>query len=592
MSCYLAVYKENILGKDSFETFLNKKKHTLVHLYETLPCCECIVSKKINGERLVSRKQFLVLYKSIDRNKVYYHNKYACRKLTQICTCNYSANDNVDVKVVDIILANYIIKRCGKREQGVDNWIEQIKDVRNKIFHLSDIQKITDHKFNRIWTQLEGSILGIANLMGSVYVDEIEKKILQTKEHIFISSYMLKYEKLCCDYWRNKCAEFERAQIQVFEKKTEALHMKDPKVFSKSMEKDCQKTMEEIQGTSQINSDDEHDQAEKADHPSAIHDCKTRTEFDESVRFKSYFQFDISRRLRLQIEPIQNSLISDCVIKNDHLVFTDYFNNILHIYNINGSHYRTIRLSNHPKCIAVIKENDVAVSFNRDIEIIDINTEQVKNTIVTRGVTSGISYQNKLMYVVIGHRTIDVMKITGEIFRSIHCPFQSLHIGLSTDTDSLFLTDPLTLTVYCCDLYGSVRWKFSNVKMPMPTGVTTDDNGNVYIVCNKSNNVVVVSPDGKHHKELLTEKDGLQKPTGIYYDKSNDCLLGGARPKIVKIQKLSHSEFENRRSLANQHNTREITTRILRLIWNRHISLQQKHTKKNPEGLTCLKTTT
>ncbi|XP_076086814.1 uncharacterized protein LOC143057394 [Mytilus galloprovincialis] len=406
--------RENILGKDSFETFLNKKKHTLVHLYETLPCCECIVSKKINGERLVSRKQFLVLYKSIDRNKVYYHNKYACRKLTQICTCNYSANDNVDVKVVDITLANYIIKRCGKREQGVDNWIEQIKDVRNKIFHLSDIQKITDHKFNRIWTQLEGSILGIANLMGSVYVDEIEKKILQTKEHIFISSYMLKYEKLCCDYWRNKCAEFERAQIQVFEKKTEALHMKDPKVFSKSMEKDCQKTMEEIrkfrtyvnninilikvfgktedvntllvnediqrvpvflqlelpaswsrtkvleyleemrinetsemnlriiavspddlnlyseiaktvlskvdllkdevqkllsgmlleavinskesaevgfnvtiptitEETSQINSDDEHGQAEQPDHPSAIHDCKTRTEFNEET---------------------------------------------------------------------------------------------------------------------------------------------------------------------------------------------------------------------------------------------------------------------------------------------------------------------
>ncbi|CAG2225164.1 unnamed protein product [Mytilus edulis] len=372
--------------------------------------------------------------------------------------------------------------------------------------------------------------------MGSVYVDEIEKKILQTKEHIFISSYMLKYEKLCCDYWRNKCAEFERAQIQVFEKETEALHMKDPKVFSKSMEKDCQKTMEEIrkfrtyvnninilikvfgktedvntllvneeiaktvlskvdllkdevqkllsgmlleavinskesaevgfnvtiptitEGTCQINSDDKHDKAEKADHP-AIHDCKTRTDFDEGTsQINSDDEHD-------QAEKADHpSAIHDCKTRTE---------------------------------FDVIKENDVAVSFNRDIEIIDINTEQVKNTIVTRGVTSGISYQNKLMYVVIGHRTIDVMKITGEIFRSIHCPFQSLHIGLSTDTDSLFLTDPFNSTVYCCDLYGSVRWKFSNVKMPMPTGVTTDDNGNVYIVCNKSNNVVVVSPDGK-----------------------------------------------------------------------------------------------
>ncbi|XP_052083318.1 uncharacterized protein LOC127720645 isoform X2 [Mytilus californianus] len=448
----------------------------------------------------------------------------------------------------------------------------------------------------------------------------------------------------------------KRAQVQVIEKKARALHMKDHKVFSKSMEKDCHKTMEEIQKlktivdnidilikvfgksedvntllvnediqrvpvflqldlpaswnrtkvleyldemringtsdmnikimavspddlniyseiaktvlnkvdllkdevqkllsgmlleaaidpkqsaevgfsltipkiteeTSEINSEDEHDEAEQADHPSAIDDCQTRTEFDEPVRLKSYFKFDISRRQKLQLEAIQNSLISDCVITNDQLVFTDYFNNILHIYNINGSHNRDIRLSNHPKCISVIKDTDVAVSYNRDIEIIDINTGELKNTIVTRGVTSGISYQNGLMYVVICHQKIDVMKMTGEIVRSIHCPFQSLYISLSTDTDSLLLTDSLTLTVYCCDLYGSVRWKFTNDKMHMPTGVTKDGNGNVYVVCNESNNVVVVSPDGKHHKELLTKKDGLQKPTGIYYDKSNDCLL-------------------------------------------------------------------
>lgn len=35
-----------------------------------------------------------------------------------------------------------------------------------------------------------------------------------------------------------------------------------------------------LEETSQINSDDEHGQAEQPDHPSAIHDCKTRTEFN------------------------------------------------------------------------------------------------------------------------------------------------------------------------------------------------------------------------------------------------------------------------------------------------------------------------
>lgn len=54
----------------------------------------------------------------------------------------------------------------------------KIKDVRNEIFHLSDTQEITDDKFNRKWIQLQGSILGIAELIDSAYAVEIERKIL------------------------------------------------------------------------------------------------------------------------------------------------------------------------------------------------------------------------------------------------------------------------------------------------------------------------------------------------------------------------------------------------------------------------------
>lgn len=205
----------NILGSCSFESFLNskKEKHKLVHVYETNECCEC-VSEKIKGERLISRKQFSLLYKSDDTKQIKSHKKYAGGKVSQICTCNYSAVQNIDVKIVDITLANYIIQKCGKPDLGVNNWIEQIKDVRNEIFHLSDTQEITDEKFKRKWTKLEGSVLGIATLIDITYATEIEKKILQTKKLVFIPEYVLKYEILCRDYWRHKCAEFEVSMKQ------------------------------------------------------------------------------------------------------------------------------------------------------------------------------------------------------------------------------------------------------------------------------------------------------------------------------------------------------------------------------------------
>ncbi|CAG2217848.1 unnamed protein product [Mytilus edulis] len=200
--------KEKILGSDSFESFLNKEKHKLVHIYETSPCCECRILS-INGEKLISKKQLHMLYKSDEGNQIHDHKEYTGNKLTRICICKYSAKAHIDVRVVDITLANYIIQKCGKHALGIDNWIEQIKDVRNEIFHLSDIQEMTNDIFDRKWSKLEGSIMGIAKVIGSAYPVETEQMIMQTKKLTIVDDYMLKYEIICRDYWRNKCTEFE-----------------------------------------------------------------------------------------------------------------------------------------------------------------------------------------------------------------------------------------------------------------------------------------------------------------------------------------------------------------------------------------------
>lgn len=208
-------------------------------------------------------------------------------------------------------------------------------------------------------------------------------------------------------------------------------------------------------------------------------------------------------------------------------MFADYARNSLLIYDINGSYNRKIKLSSNPLSISVINENDVAVSYYRGqrIEIISINTGKVKKVIETNDVIHVISYQNGLIYAVVDDQNIDVMSMTGKLIRSFKCPSKSIVQCLLTDTDSMFLTDPSTGTLYCCDLYGSVKWKFTDDTINWPTKVITDGNGNVYVSCEVSNNVVVVSSDGKYHKELLSKKDGLKNLTAISYDKSNNCLL-------------------------------------------------------------------
>lgn len=208
-------------------------------------------------------------------------------------------------------------------------------------------------------------------------------------------------------------------------------------------------------------------------------------------------------------------------------MFTDYARKSLLIYGLNGRYNREIKLSSNPLKLSVINENDVAVSYFRGqcIEIISIKTGKVENKIVTSGVTGLIAYQNGQMHVVINYRKIDVMNMTGNIIRSFPSPLKSAAHDLAADNHSLFFTSTKDDSLYCCDLNGSNRWNLTDDKMILPLRVTTDKDCNVYVSCYISNNVVVVSPDGKHYEELLTEKDGLKNPTMIYYDKKHDCLL-------------------------------------------------------------------
>ncbi|CAG2211871.1 unnamed protein product [Mytilus edulis] len=81
-------------------------------------------------------------------------------------------------------------------------------------------------------------------------------------------------------------------------------------------------------------------------------------------------------------------------------------------------------------------------------------------------------------------------------------------------------------SIYCCSLDGKSMWNvYKNDEIQYLQGVTTDDEGNVYVTNTSTNTVIVVSDDCEHYKELLTESNGLNEPFGIYFDKTENILL-------------------------------------------------------------------
>jgi sugar lactone lactonase YvrE len=97
---------------------------------------------------------------------------------------------------------------------------------------------------------------------------------------------------------------------------------------------------------------------------------------------------------------------------------------------------------------------------------------------------------------------------------------------VATSGDKLYYTNTNTNTVTCCDLHGTTQWEFKdNRVLQHPRGISVDNDGNMYVVGYYSNNVVVISPDGQRHRQLLSFKDGLSYPTVLDYDRFTNRLL-------------------------------------------------------------------
>ena len=112
---------------------------------------------------------------------------------------------------------------------------------------------------------------------------------------------------------------------------------------------------------------------------------------------------------------------------------------------------------------------------------------------------------NHIVYLDHKGTLIDRVKIPGN---------NSAHISLRDDT--IKCTDWKTNTIYCYTLTGQHTWAFKDENVIRePMGIALDKQRNVYVAGKGTNNVVVLSPDGKNCKQILAKSDGLNKPISL-----------------------------------------------------------------------------
>jgi len=179
-----------------------------------------------------------------------------------------------------------------------------------------------------------------------------------------------------------------------------------------------------------------------------------------------------------------------------------------------------------------IKDNNsVAVSsgwkINTGISLIDIESKKVMiATIPMHTLIIGMAVRGRTIYYSALNAGLKMLSLSDKSVSTIISSDMSGVYYVATSGDKLYYTNVNTHAVTCCDLHGTTQWEFTDERvLRCPRGISVDNDGNVYVVGYNSRNVVVISPDGQRHRQLLSSKDGLVNPSVLDYDKSTNRLL-------------------------------------------------------------------
>ncbi|VDI66941.1 Hypothetical predicted protein [Mytilus galloprovincialis] len=220
-----------------------------------------------------------------------------------------------------------------------------------------------------------------------------------------------------------------------------------------------------------------------------------------------------------------DKVIVDCAIINDKLLFIWLDISKINIHNTDGTFDKDMNLSCKPLKLSPIDDDTVAVLCdNGTIKFITLPKGIEQTSINTRRNCIGMSYMNGLLYVVVDGESIDVFSIDGNIIRTCRCPSSSIE-NIAVTKDKIFLTDWFHEGLYCCDLYGRITWTCFNNDQILRQGLTTDDDGNIYVAGLYSQNVFVISSDGNRQTKLLSSSNGIDLPAAIHFDKILKYLL-------------------------------------------------------------------
>ncbi|XP_063420872.1 E3 ubiquitin-protein ligase TRIM22-like [Mytilus trossulus] len=234
--------------------------------------------------------------------------------------------------------------------------------------------------------------------------------------------------------------------------------------------------------------------------------------------------------------------ISACIItSDDRVIIADYYGRGKFMeYNNEGKYIRDIPVPDKPYDLTTVDTDRIAVTYPRAtyLEIINTKNYSERQKVPCSLVSWIIAYQDQKLYVVVYKKGIEVMDLNGKKLNTIVTDIESSLFGITTTSDKIYYTD-INNRVHCCSLTGQEIWVFKDRSISKPKGISVDNNQNVFVLGQQSNNLSVIQHDGKDSKVLLTDRDGLHNPRAVYYNKEKKIVCLGYKAESIAIYQVA-----------------------------------------------------
>ena len=220
-----------------------------------------------------------------------------------------------------------------------------------------------------------------------------------------------------------------------------------------------------------------------------------------------------------------NINITGCIVcPNDKIIFVDYYNSRLVILDEDGTFDKAIPCSlGYPFDVTCLDDTNVAVSTYSGIEIINIDSIKTERCITTSKPCRGVTHHKGVLLWCELQTGIQMMKLSDDIITTLvkqnNLPYDSY---ITTCGDNIYQTNRDTNKVICYTINGEKLWEYEDpFVLNGPLGVTVDNNYNIYVTSRISHSVVVLEPDGRYGRQLISRDYGLNEPAGIHKYKNS-----------------------------------------------------------------------